>query len=71
MLAAVIIALISIVPIAMIVVGSMNLHNCPAEKYLPIYLVPHHSHFLCAIASPRGEECRSWAAPLEIGRAHV
>ncbi|XP_064608113.1 transmembrane protein 272-like [Liolophura sinensis] len=35
----VILGLSTALPIAMIVIGSMYLHDCPVERYIPIYLV--------------------------------
>jgi len=36
---AIVVAIISLIPIAMIVIGSLNIHNCRAEPYIPIYLI--------------------------------
>lgn len=38
-LAAGTVGVISCVPVAMIVIGSLHLHDCPAEGYIPIYLI--------------------------------
>uniref|UniRef100_T1J3Z8 Transmembrane protein 272-like n=1 Tax=Strigamia maritima TaxID=126957 RepID=T1J3Z8_STRMM len=35
----VIIGMTVIIPMSMIIIGSMYLHNCPAEPYIPIYLI--------------------------------
>jgi len=37
--AAVIIAILNVIPLGMIVIGALNLQNCPAEPYIPIWLV--------------------------------
>lgn len=37
--AAVLLALLNIIPLGMIVLGSVNLHRCPVETYIPIWLI--------------------------------
>jgi hypothetical protein len=32
-------AIVNIIPIAMIVIGSIHLQDCPAEQYIPIWLI--------------------------------
>uniref|UniRef100_A0A915PUP9 MARVEL domain-containing protein n=1 Tax=Setaria digitata TaxID=48799 RepID=A0A915PUP9_9BILA len=39
MTAAVLLALLNIIPLGMIVLGSNNLYSCPAEPYIPIWLI--------------------------------
>lgn len=39
MTAAVLLALLNIIPLGMIILGSSNLNDCPVEPYIPIWLV--------------------------------
>uniref|UniRef100_A0A1I7ZKR8 G_PROTEIN_RECEP_F1_2 domain-containing protein n=1 Tax=Steinernema glaseri TaxID=37863 RepID=A0A1I7ZKR8_9BILA len=37
--AAIILAILNVVPLAMIIIGVINYYNCPVEKWIPIWLV--------------------------------
>ncbi len=37
--AAIVLGVLNIIPLAMIVVGAININNCPVERYIPIWLI--------------------------------
>jgi len=37
--AAIVLGVLNIIPLAMIVVGAININNCPIERYIPIWLI--------------------------------
>ncbi|KAK0415655.1 hypothetical protein QR680_012043 [Steinernema hermaphroditum] len=37
--AAIILAILNVVPLVMIITGAINYHNCPVEKWIPIWLL--------------------------------
>ncbi|TKR76949.1 hypothetical protein L596_018009 [Steinernema carpocapsae] len=37
--AAIILAILNVVPLAMIIIGSVNYHNCPVERWIPMWLL--------------------------------
>lgn len=39
MTAAVLLAFLNIIPLFMVVLGSMNIHRCPIEPYIPVWLI--------------------------------
>ncbi|XP_071127421.1 transmembrane protein 272-like [Mytilus edulis] len=58
-------------PIAMIVIGSMYIHDCPAERYIPIYLIVAGSVGIIANLMGLGKKAKNRNEPEEEQQENV